>query len=234
LINGGTKSCGCHRNVFRIIDLTGRRFGKLLVVQKGGVNDSHSVLWKCKCDCGNDKTASSIVLLQGYTKSCGCLRKETTNPGNKTHGFSKKNGKRSKLYRVWANMKDRCFNTNSCNYSNYGARSISMDNDWVNSYETFHNWAMITGYMEGLSIDRIDNDGNYEPYNCKWSTIKEQSMNRRTNHVVEYENSKYTIGELSEKFNINLSTLSSRINRGYSVEQAISKETNKGIKLKLK
>ena len=126
----------------------------------------------------------------------------------KTHGDSK-----SPLYAVWCTMKARCNQPNSTKYNIYGGRGIRVCDQWVNSYEAFKNWAINNGYKHGLTIDRIDVNGNYSPDNCRWTTPKEQARNTRTNHYVEYDGEVFTLIELSEKYNINYDLLKVRINK---------------------
>ena len=127
--------------------------------------------WKCECDCGNHSIVSTYKLTSGHTKSCGCLKNK---PYNKTHGLRK-----TRLYRIWANMKTRCFNQNDPHFERWGGRGITMCDEWKNDLKSFHDWSMSHGYSDDLTIDRIDNDGNYEPSNCRWTTAKEQNWNKR-------------------------------------------------------
>lgn len=192
-------------------DLTGRRFGRLVAVKYLGNSK-----WSCKCDCGKYHNVTAYSLKTGVTKSCGCYNSEIARKTNTIHGQSK-----TKLYGVWLAIKRRCYKTYDREYGNYGQRGISMCNEWLNNYQTFYKWSVENGYAEGLTIDRIDNNGNYEPTNCRWVTQKQQQRNKRNNHLIEYNGEKFTAIEFAEKFNINYSTLLTRFSRKQEISDLI-------------
>jgi hypothetical protein len=158
----------------RAADLIGQRFGKVVVTEKVGVSKYRTVLWRCRCDCGGSIVAQTSDLRRGKVQSCGCNHFKD----RQTIG-----GKPTRLYRIWKNMKKRCLNQNNPDYLYYGARGITVCNEWL-EFAPFQEWALSHGYSEDLTIDRVDNNGNYEPSNCKWATRKEQAQHRRPNGTV--------------------------------------------------
>ena len=199
-------------------DLTGQRFGRLVVIEKAGryvsPHGKTATIWLCQCDCGNTKEAITSELTAGRVKSCGCYQIEA----RFTHKLTN-----HKLYWVYQGMKDRCYRPNNKHYSDYGGRGITVCDEWIEDFVNFYNWAINNGYQEGLTIDRIDVDGNYEPSNCRWVTTKEQQFNKRNNKKFFHDGKNLTLPEWSEILHISLDTLVSRIyTRGWNVERALT------------
>lgn len=218
LRSGKTNSCGeC-----KYIDITGQRFGKLQVIKYYG-KSKKGALWLCKCDCGNETIVNGGSLRSGHTQSCGCLQKEITIQKQTTHGKTN-----NRVYWVWASMKNRCYNSNYSLYRNHGGRGIRVCDEWKDNFQAFYDWSINNGYDENLpkgkcTLDRIDNNGNYEPSNCRWVDMEKQSNNTRRNVYYMVDGEKMTIAEIARKYNIKYSTLYSRFQKWhYSVEEAIS------------
>lgn len=156
--------------------------------------------------CGNIKECREDNLKR--YKSCGCLKFKNLN--KITHGMSK-----DPLYKRWHTIRQRCFNPNTPTYEHYGGRGIKMCDEWNDNFESFYEWSINSGYKKELTLDRIDNNGNYEPGNCRWTTMKEQTNNRRVNVIVEYAGEKMTLREASRKSGFNHKALETRYRRGY-------------------
>lgn len=169
------------RDMGKPIDLTGQRFGRLVVIGRSLESKHGEATWLCQCDCGNTSIVRGSYLRGGNTQSCGCYGHELSVRGERrrTHSGSRDGGKKRRLYRIWIAMKTRCYNHNSKNYKNYGGRGITICAEWLHDFAAFRDWAMSCGYQDDLSIDRINVDGNYCPDNCRWATRKEQRHNRR-------------------------------------------------------
>ncbi|BCG66439.1 hypothetical protein [Staphylococcus phage vB_SsapH-Golestan101-M] len=200
----------------RLKDMTNYKFNGCVVLKRAE-NKGKNVCWLCRCYCGVEFVVRATDIRTGNTKSCGCLNRKLAGDRARKHG-----NRNSRLYNIWNNMKMRCSNPNSVNFKNYGARGISVCDEWFNSFENFYKWAMGNGYNDTLTLDRIDNDKGYKPSNCKWADYTHQERNRRNNHILEYNNEKYSIAEWSDITGIPYSTLWSRIKKGWSVEKALT------------
>jgi hypothetical protein len=201
-------------------DMIGKKYGLLTVISEITERDKNGfILYNVKCDCGKEKIVLGSSLRRGASRSC-----------NKcylllgTHGMWK-----SKEYSIWGSMKDRCYNKNNTRYKNYGGRGIIVCDRWINSFENFF---LDMGNSNGLSIDRIDVNRNYEPKNCKWSNPKQQANNRTNNTKLTYKNQTMNISEWCEFLKMSTSTFHNRISRGWSIEKIIETPINKKHKKK--
>ena len=157
----------------KALDLTGKKFGRLLVLEPIGRNKRLEVLWKCRCDCGNETIVKTAFLTHGHTRSCGCLQREKVSAIMTKHGMTG-----SPEHKAWSDMLQRCENPHHKAFDYYGGRNIKVCERW----HDFRNFFADMGKRpEGMTLDRTENDGNYSPENCKWVSWKEQVMNRRPN-----------------------------------------------------
>jgi hypothetical protein len=199
-------------------DLTGQRFGRLVVIKRGQnlAARTGTVYYECQCDCGNIKTICRNGLKSGDVKSCGCFRRET----KLTHGQNN-----SITYSTWEHMKGRCFNTKNDSYNDYGGRGITVCEQWLK----FENFLSDMGERPSAdhSIERLDNDGNYEPGNCVWATIDKQSRNKRNNHLIEFRGVVMNELDWSVRLGMTSNAVGRRIKRGWSVERALTTPSTK-------
>jgi hypothetical protein len=203
----------------KVVDLTGQQFGRLVAVQESGRRHG-KVVWECRCSCGNTVSATSNELRTGNTSSCGCLRKELVAQMNWKHGGSRV-GKRERLNQIWGRMKQRCNDLNSSDYERYGGRGIRICEEWERDYLNFKSWALSHGYTDKLSIDRINNDGNYGPLNCRWISNSGQARNKSTNHPITYKGETKTLAEWAEITGLEASLIRYRLKVGWTIEDAL-------------
>lgn len=212
LKNGSSKSCGCSRYK----NVIGQKFGRLLVVEQE-FRDNRT--WcKCICDCGTEAEVLQTRLLNGNTKSCGCLKIDGITERATTHGMTG-----TITHRSWKGMKRRCHNPKDQKYVNYGARGITVCDEWKDSFETF--LADMGECPEGHSLDRIDVNGNYEPNNCRWTDAATQSRNKTTTRRLEYDGRTQCLTDWAIEFGLNTTTLINRLKSGRSLEDALTKPT---------
>lgn len=197
----------------RYIDLTDMKFGRLTVIERAGSHvtsgGDKKTRWRCICDCGNMTYATTSDLRSGDVRSCGCLKRERDKEFSATHHESK-----TRLYRIWKAMRGRCNNPNNSDYEYYGGRGIRVCDEWNQSYYAFKEWAMKHGYRDGLSIDRIDVNGNYCAENCRWINHLEQCNNRTNNLFITHNGEEHTISEWARISSIKYSTLYYRFKKG--------------------
>lgn len=206
----------------KFIDLTGQRFGRLTVIERAMRVKGKNAFWVCRCDCGNTVKIDGSHLRRKLTLSCGCLHRELLGARVRTHG-----GKGSRLYRIWRDMKSRCYNPKTTRYSDYGGRGIYICEEWKNNFAEFQAWALENGYTENLSIDRISNRGPYDPLNCRWVDAITQQNNKRTNRFVKWRGERHTVAEWARIVNIPYRTIVDRLNRGWNIERALTEPVHK-------
>lgn len=198
------------------VDMAGRRIGRWLVLSY-----TSNRKWLCRCDCGLEKEVDGGSLRAG--RSAGCIKCHTAEGTRETHGQ-----KRTRLYSIWSGMIARCENSNEPAYMRYGGRGIVICAHWRATFEAFRDWALANGYADHLTLDRENNDGNYEPANCRWSTYTEQNRNRCNNRPIRYLGGTILIPELAERCDLPADVLKNRIRRyGWPIERAISTPVRK-------
>lgn len=199
----------------KFVDITGNKYGRLTVIERVDNALDGQSRWLCECTCGNTTIVSKGNLKSGNVKSCGCLAKEIK-PA-KTHGES-----RTRLYKIWFDMKRRCSEKYKDYFPEYHRKGIKVCKEWQ-TYEPFRDWALSHGYQDNLTIDRRDNDGNYEPNNCKWVDVKAQSNNRSSCIYITYNNKTQTMMQWCEELNLDYYLIHNRIHKlNWTFEKAIS------------
>lgn len=198
------------KDMNKVHDLTGQRFGRLSVI---GISDTNTrkTYWVCQCDCGNVKEVRSDSLLCGAITSCGCRKKEQDRKNLTANHSHKKSGTR--IYKEWLAMRRRCNNPNDKCYHRWGGRGIKVCDEWDNSFQNFYDWAIANGYSDNLTIDRIDNDGNYEPSNCRWVSNRDQCNNRSSNIKITIGCATKTLIQWCEIFKLDYRMVHARYHR---------------------
>lgn len=221
VVLGLTKSCGCitKENNFNrcMIDLTGRTFGRLTVIQYD--HSKNGAYWLCRCECGKTKVIKGTSLTKGLTTSCGCKSREMSINRSTTHGMTG-----TRLYRIRSGMIARCYKENASSYPKYGAKGITVCDEWLgeNGFVNFYNWAMENGYKDNLTLDRINPKGNYEPSNCRWATYKEQANNTKATVFLTYNGETKPASEWAEIVGISQSAITQRKNKGWTDEECLT------------
>lgn len=199
----------------KIRNLLNLRFGKLQVVELLPKRKFGNAIWLCKCDCGNTTEVIGSRLVSGKTHMCNqCLKIQRKKVGSNI-------GNRKRLHDVFRRMRNRCYNPNCDVYKHYGERGIKICDDWLNDFDSFYDWAVRNGYEYGLSIERIDVNGNYCPKNCIWIPLKEQAHNRRDTVYVCFRNQKISLAKICNDLDIDYYKIASYINRTYGSKDNI-------------
>lgn len=201
------------------LPLEGKRFGRWSVLSYAGDRK-----WLCRCDCGTAKTVDGHSITRGL--STGCLGCRPNQSHRRTHGERK-----TRLYNIWCGMKTRCLNQKDAAYPRYGGRGITICRAWIDSYEAFRDWAMANGYRPHLTIDRENNDGHYEPDNCRWATYAEQNRNYRRNRPIFYGGRHVLIGDLAAEKGLPADVVKNRVRRyGWPIAKALNTPVKPRVK----
>ena len=192
-------------------NLIGQTFGRLTVIAEGKTRESNNkrkqYYWLCQCSCGSQpKEINQNSLLSGEIISCGCYHSEHNHEYGFKHGMS-----HTRIYTIWSGMIQRCCNPNAKNYPRYGGRGVTVCEEWK-EFKKFYEWSKISGYSDNLTIERLDNNGNYCPENCTWITKQKQMRNTRRNHYIKYNDEELTLTEWARKFDMNVETLRYQVN----------------------
>lgn len=203
-------------------DLTGMKFGKLTVICRADdyvqPNGNKSTQWLCSCECGKNKIVKAAYLVSSHTVSCGCYAKDLLKKRSIKHGK-----RQTRIYRTWCGIKRRCYNKNDKAYKHYGERGVTICEQWKDDFSSFYNWATKNGYTDELSIDRIDNNGNYCPENCRWVTAKEQNRNYSRNHNITFNGITMCITDWDKKIGRYKGYIYTLIKSGLSDKEALEK-----------
>ncbi|MEL7495495.1 MAG: hypothetical protein AAGJ95_16245 [Cyanobacteria bacterium J06554_11] len=213
LRSGKSVSCGCERDKAAFKDITGQTFNRLTAVRRVQNDKYGKTQWLFECECGKTSIAPPHKVKSGRIQSCGCLRVERLTAAIAKHGKHK-----SRAYKAWEGFKQRCFNSNNPEYHNYGGRGITVCDRWLEFAAFYADMGEPPSAKH--SIDRIDNEGNYEPGNCRWATPTEQARNRRVNHAIEYKGETKCMTEWAEHLGMPITTLRGRLRTGWTVEDA--------------
>lgn len=197
------------------IDFTNKRFGKIVCIKPLRVNNHKEVVWLCKCDCGNfcEKSSGAFKNISKIA-SCGCMK------GKKPHITNLELKNYKPIHECYVNMKTRCYNPNYELYSRYGGRGIKVCDEWKNNFKEFYNWA-INGWKKELTLDRINNDDDYKPDNCRWADRVEQANNRHTNYLIKYKDEIKTMAQWSKILKIDYSFIQIRMYKNKTMEEVV-------------
>lgn len=212
------------RKLCNAYNLVGYTFGRLTVLRPTDDRSGGCVMWLCRCTCGTEKPVRTDHLTKRKVRSCGCLMRETCIARSTTHGATVARNFAPE-YLCWANMMRRCYEPTNQRFDRYGGRGITVCDRW-HSYANFR--ADIGPRPEGLTLERINNDGNYEPSNCKWATVREQARNRRTTHMITHNSETMCLADWAKRIGRNVTTIRLRIERGLPMEMVLTDRKLRG------
>lgn len=207
----------------RAKDITGQRFN-LLVAISPAANVKKEIHWLCRCDCGKETICSGGNLRSGHTKSCGCLKAQAQQYGSVTHGMT-----HTSIYHTWNKMRQRCQNPNHDRFADYGGRGIRVCDTWSNSFEAFHDYVSRLSHFNesGRSLDRINNDGNYEPGNVRWATRVQQNRNTRQVLQITFDGKTQGVAEWANEYGLDRKRLYKRLWNGWDIKRALMQPVRK-------
>lgn len=219
-----------HNNPCPLINMAGKKINMLTVLHRAESVKGRT-MWHCRCDCGKELDVWACQLRKGQY-SCGCAKNKRISEKLTKHGKTN-----TKLFGIWTHMLERCYKQYHKSYKDYGGRGISVCNEWKNNFMNFYNWAMENGFDETAdfmqcTLDRIDVNGNYEPNNCRFVSMKEQCNNRRNSRFLEYSGEAHTVSQWAELIGISYSALEKRLELGWTIGQALGFEYRKGVRVK--
>lgn len=197
----------------KLEDLTNKKFNKLTVISRD-TSKKDRPYWICKCDCGNTISVRADLLKSGNTKACGCLYNK--------HNQAKQ-GNHSRIYNIYNDTKKRCYNPNNKSYKWYGAKGITVCDEWLgeNGFINFYNWSINNGYSDKLTLDRKNSTLEYSPSNCRWVEWSIQANNKKNNIIISYKNENDTLANWCRKLNLNYSKVRQRMYHGKTFEESI-------------
>lgn len=197
-------------------NIKGNQYGRLVAIEKVENDKNNHKRWLCRCECGKDTIVLENDLVTGRTKSCGCYYADTRKTAAKTHGES-----RTRLFRIWVSMRNRCEKEYYQDYKYYGGRGITVCDEW-NDYEVFASWANENGYADDLSIDRIDVNKGYSPDNCRWADAITQANNTRRNRMISYNGETKSLAMWARQYDLPQKLVRKRLENGWSVERTLN------------
>jgi hypothetical protein len=205
----------------KLIDIIGKKFGKWIVTIRVANKYGTRTRYLCECECGTKREVEGSSLRTGSSKSCGCVSTERISKLRLTHGKTK-----TDIFVIWQGIKDRCYNEKGNHWNSHGKRGIKVYEEWIHSFEKFELYIKTLGIRpEGYTLDRINNDGDYEPHNLRWASPRTQANNTRSNRIIEFKSKRMTMAEWAREINISYKTLATRLYDGWSIEKALSTPT---------
>lgn len=209
----------------KAIDITGRKFNRLTVIRRLGRDVWHQYFWECRCDCGQICSVRGHEIRSGRTKSCGCLWRESIILHNQTYTHPKRphmpKSPRTPEHQVWSNMKQRCYNQNHARYKDWGGRGIRVCDEWLNSFQAFLSHVGLRP-SPVHTVERINNNGDYEPGNVHWALPVDQARNRRDNRVIVFNGESKILGDWAKQYGLRFGCLHWRLKNGWPLDRAIT------------